>query len=158
MPHPQSTAAARADRAVPTAPRDAPAGHFVIGELAGRTGTSPETIRYYERVGVLPPPVRRGGGRYRRYGADDVERLIFVRRARELGFTLGEVRELLGLAEQPERSCAEVDQLARAHLVAVKEKLAQLAALRDELERVIGACRGGLPIAECRILGALSGA
>jgi DNA-binding transcriptional MerR regulator len=132
--------------------------YLLIGDLAARTGTSPETIRYYERVRVLPPPVRRGGGRYRRYGASDVERLLFVRRARELGFSLDEVRELLGLADQRNRSCAEVDQLARAHLAAVNEKLARLAALRDELERAIGACRGGLPIAECRILGALSGA
>lgn len=137
---------------------DASATHLVIGELAERTGTSPETIRYYERVGVLPVPARAGGGRYRRYGTGDVERLLFVRRARDLGFSLDEVRELLGLADQPDRSCAEVDQLARAHLASVNEKLAQLAALRDELERVIGACRGGLPIAECRILGALSGA
>ena len=150
----------------PTPPRLAPAhaaadarsAHLVIGELADRTGTSPETIRYYERVGVLPAPVRAGGGRYRRYGAGDVERLLFVRRARELGFSLDEVRELLGLADQPDRSCAEVDQLARAHLTSVDEKLARLGALRDELERVVGACRGGLPVAECRILGALSGA
>ena len=139
-------------------PADDGPAHLVIGELAARTGTSPETIRYYERVGVLPPPMRAGGGRYRRYGASDVERLLFVRRARELGFSLDEVRELLGLADQPDRSCAEVDQLARAHLASVNDKLAQLAALRDELERVIGACEGGLQIAECRILGALSGA
>ena len=139
-------------------PTDQPPAPLAIGALAERTGTSAETIRYYERVGVLPPPVRRGGGRYRHYGASDVERLLFVRRARELGFSLDEVRELLGLADQPDRSCTEVDRLARAHLGAVNEKLAQLAALRDELERVIGACRGGVPIAECRILGALSGA
>ncbi len=131
---------------------------LVIGELAARTGTTPEAIRYYERVGVLPTPTRAGGGRYRRYGAADVERLGFVRRARELGFSLDEVRELLGLADQPDRPCAEVDRLARAHLAAVDEKLARLTALRDELTRVIGACRGGLAVADCRILGALGGA
>jgi DNA-binding transcriptional MerR regulator len=125
-----------------------------IGELANRTGTTPETIRYYERVGVLAPPERSGAGRYRRYGPADVERLGFVRRARELGFSLDEVRELVGLADQPERSCAEVDQLARAHLTAVNEKLAQLTALREELKRVIGNCQGGLSIADCRILAA----
>ena len=128
---------------------------LVIGELAARTGTTPEAIRYYERVGVLSPPERRGAGRYRRYGPADVERLGFVRRARELGFSLDEVRELLGLADQPERSCAEVDQLARAHLAAVNEKIAHLAALRTELERVIGNCQGGLVVADCRILAAL---
>jgi DNA-binding transcriptional MerR regulator len=133
-----------------------PTAGLVIGELAARSGTTPEAIRYYERVGVLPAPRRAGGGRYRRYGAADVERLGFVRRARELGFSLDEVRDLLGLADQPDRPCAEVDRLARAHLAAVNAKLAQLAALRDELERVIGACEGGRAVAECRILGALS--
>ena len=128
---------------------------LVIGELAARTGTTPEAIRYYERVGVLSPPERRGAGRYRRYGPADVERLGFVRRARELGFSLVEVRDLLGLVDQPERSCAEVDQLARAHLEAVNEKLAQLTALKSELERVVGNCEGGLAVADCRILAAL---
>jgi DNA-binding transcriptional MerR regulator len=133
-----------------------PDASFVIGELAARTGTTPEAIRYYERVGVLSPPQRRGSGRYRRYGPADVERLSFVRRSRELGFSLDEVRELLSLADQPDRSCAEVDQLARAHLAAVDEKLAQLAALKGELERVIGNCQGGLAVADCRILAALA--
>lgn len=136
-------------------PASDPSAPLVIGELAARTGTTAETIRYYERVGVLPVPARAGGGRYRRYGSADVERLGFVRRARELGFSLEEVRDLLGLADQPDRPCAEVDQLARAHLAQVTEKLARLTALRDELERVIGACRGGLAVADCRILGAL---
>lgn len=130
---------------------------LVIGELAARTGTTPETIRYYERVGVLPAPARQGGGRYRRYVAADVERLSFVRRARALGFSLDEVRELLELADQPNRPCAEVDQLARAHLAAVDEKLEQLVALQGELQRLITACEGGSSVAECRILGALAG-
>jgi len=137
----------------PDAPAPVP---LVIGELAERTGTTPEAIRYYERVGVLPTPARAGGGRYRRYGPADVERLGFVRRARELGFSLEEVRDLLGLADQPGRPCAEVDHLARAHLARVNEKLARLEALRDELERAIGACRGGRAVADCRILGALA--
>jgi DNA-binding transcriptional MerR regulator len=143
---------------MPSRPASAPTAAeptLVIGELAARTGTTPEAIRYYERVGVLPAPARAGGGRYRRYRAADVERLGFVRRARELGFSLDEVRDLLGLADQPERPCGEVDRLAQAHLAAVNAKLAQLAALRDELERVIGACRGGHAVADCRILGAL---
>jgi len=136
---------------------DAPApAPLVIGELAARAGTTPEAIRYYERVGVLPAAARAGGGRYRRYGPSDVERLGFVRRARELGFSLEEVRDLLGLADQPDRPCAEVDHLARAHLAQVNEKLARLTALRDELERVIAACRGGRTVADCDIIGALA--
>lgn len=148
---------ARALTRAPATPRRDAVDAVNIGELAARTGTTPEAIRYYERVGVLPPPARRGDGRYRRYGRRDIERLAFVRRARELGFSLDEVRELLGLADQPDRPCSEVDRLARAHLAAVNDKLAQLEALRSELERVIGACRGGLAMADCRILAALAG-
>ncbi|MCO4099524.1 MAG: helix-turn-helix domain-containing protein [Gemmatimonas sp.] len=141
----------------PNARRSPDAPGLVIGELATRTATSPETIRYYERIGLLPPPQRRGSGRYRMYSAADVVRLAFVRRARALGFSTDAVRDLLGLADDPERPCGEVGQLARAHLMAVEDKLAQLTALRDELQRVIGACAGKHAMAECRILGALSG-
>lgn len=141
----------------PEARRSPDAPVLVIGELATRTDTSPETIRYYERIGLLPAPQRSGGGRYRMYGEADVERLAFVRRARALGFSIEAVRDLLGLADEPKRPCGEVDRLARAHLTAVEDKIAQLTALRDELRRVIGACAGEHPMAECRILGALSG-
>ena len=126
-----------------------------IGELARRTGVNAVTIRYYERASVLPVPAR-GNAQYRVYAQADVDRLAFVRRARELGFTLDEVRELLSLADEPNRPCADVDALARAHLAQVEEKLAQLDALRRELARVIGECRGGRAISDCRILRALS--
>jgi len=139
----------------PFPPSDEPG--LTIGALAVRTGTTAETIRYYERIGLLPAPQRAGSGRYRMYRTSDVDRLAFVRRARELGFSIEEVRELLGLADDPQRPCAEVDQLARAHLHAVEEKITQLIALRSELQRVIGACAGKYHMAECRILGALSG-
>ncbi|HEX5829385.1 MAG TPA: helix-turn-helix domain-containing protein [Gemmatimonadaceae bacterium] len=135
---------------------DHPADTLTIGELARRTGVSAETIRYYEREGVVPPASRAGAGRYRRYVAADAERLRFVRRARELGFGLDEVRELLALAAgDPRRPCDEVDRIALAHLRAVEAKLAELARLRDELVRVIASCRGGDAVAACRILGAL---
>ena len=136
----------------------APAAGLTIGELAARAGVTPEAIRYYEREGVVPPAARGGAGRYRKYGEADLERLRFIRRARDLGFSLDEVRELLVLADgDPARPCAEVDRIARAHLAAVDAKLVQLTALRAELDRVIGDCAGGVPVAECRILGALSG-
>ena len=132
---------------------------MTIGALSERTGVGVETIRYYERVGVLPRPSRGTAGvahaGYRRYGAADVERLAFVRRARELGFSLDEVRELMSLADEPDRPCADVDRIARAHLVRVEAKLAQLAALQAELTRIIGACRGGAAVADCQILRAL---
>jgi DNA-binding transcriptional MerR regulator len=130
---------------------------FTIGELAAQTGCTPEAVRFYERDGVLPGAERRGGGRYRRYSAADVERVRFLKRARDLGFSLAEVRELMALAaSDPQRPCAEVDALARAHLARVEEKIAQLTSLRDELRQVIQGCRGGLGIGDCRILSALS--
>ena len=132
---------------------------LTIGELATRAGVTPEAIRYYEREGVVPRATRSGPGRYRHYGESDVERLRFIRRARELGFSLDEVRELLALADgSPSRPCYDVNRIARAHLEQVDAKLAQLTALRAELDRVISECNGVVPVADCRILGALSGA
>jgi DNA-binding transcriptional MerR regulator len=136
------------------------AGGMTIGALAERTGVTAETIRYYERVGVLPRPARGIAAQthagYRRYGTADAERLAFVRRARDLGFSLDEVRDLLSLADDPARPCAEVDELARLHLAQVEAKIAQLVALQSELTRVIGACRGGVAVADCQILRALA--
>ncbi len=133
-------------------------GGLSIGELAARTGCTAEAIRYYEREGVVPRPARAGSGRYRRYTTADVERLAFLRRARDLGFSLDEVQALLSFSDgDPKQSCSDVDTLARAHLQQVEAKLAQLIALRDALAMVIDQCRGGMAVADCRILGALSG-
>ena len=125
-----------------------------IGALAKATGTTVEAIRWYERVGVLPAPERTSGN-YRAYGAAHLERLSFVRRARDLGFTLDQVRELLQLADGRERPCDAVDRAARQHLEEVERKIADLEALRHELRDLIGQCRHGT-VAECRIIGALS--
>lgn len=134
----------------------APAERLTIGELAARTGCTAEAIRYYEREGVVPRPTRAGPGRYRSYGTADVERLAFLRRARELGFSLAEVRELLAFNDgDPARSCSDVDQMARAHLAQVDARIAQLVELREALAGVMAQCRGGLAVADCRILGAL---
>ncbi len=128
-----------------------------IGELADRTGVSRETIRYYERDGVVPTAVRGGGGRYRQYGIEDERRLRFVRRARELGFSLREVRELLALAAgDPARTCADINALAKSHLEQVESKLGQLSKLRSELRRLIHACNNDASIADCSLLEALS--
>jgi DNA-binding transcriptional MerR regulator len=154
-------------RSRPTLPRDTSSSPervvqgttLTIGELALRAGVTPEAIRYYEREGVVPRAARGGAGQYRRYMEADVERLRFIRRARELGFSLDEVRELLSLAEgSPNQPCADVNRIARAHLAQVDARLAQLGALRAELDRVISECGGVVPVADCRILGALSGA
>ena len=125
-----------------------------IGELSRRTGVLVTTIRYYETADLMPPPPRTEGGR-RRYGQADVERLAFIRHARELGFEVDAIRELLALAAQPERSCAEVDVIARRHLAAVERRIERLTALQGELSRMIGACSHGR-VGECRVIEVLS--
>ncbi|AZI37732.1 putative MerR family transcriptional regulator [Caenibius tardaugens NBRC 16725] len=125
-----------------------------IGELAATTATKVETVRYYERIGLLPPPGRTSGN-YRSYGIEHLARLSFIRRARDLGFTLEAVRELLTLADDQERSCEAVDGIARAHLTEVDRKIADLMALRGELDRVIGSCSRGT-VADCKIIDALA--
>jgi len=128
--------------------------HLSIGELAKQTHTKVETIRYYERIGLLPAPVRTTGN-YRSYDDVQLGRLSFVRRARDLGFSLDQVRELLDLADQRDRSCEAVDTIARQHLVEVERKIADLTGLRDELSDVIGRCRRGT-VADCRIIETLA--
>lgn len=125
-----------------------------IGRLSAATGVKVETIRYYEKEGLIPPPLRTGGN-YRSYGSSDIARLGFIRRTRDLGFTLEQVRALLDLAEQNERSCAEVDALAARHLDEVDRKIADLTALRRQLAGAISTCDGGA-MAECRILKAFT--
>ena len=125
-----------------------------IGILAKATDTKVETIRYYERIGLLPKAARTGGN-YRVYSDAHVRRLTFIRRARHLGFSIEQVRELLGLSDQRDRSCEAVDAIARAHLAEVDRKIADLQALRRELDSVISQCGCGT-IADCRIIEALS--
>lgn len=127
---------------------------MAIGELARATGTKTETIRYYERIGLLPKPSRTAAN-YRSYGTAELARLSFIRRARALGFSIEQVSALLDLADRRDRSCDAVDALAKGHLETIEAKIADLAALRRELADLIGQCRQGT-IAECRILDALA--
>lgn len=127
---------------------------FTIGDLAKATSTKVETIRYYERIGLLPVPMRTAGN-YRSYSNAHFGRLSFIRRARDLGFSIEQVRELLGLSDQRDRSCEAVDAIAREHLAEVERKIADLQALRRELSTIIDQCGCGT-IAECRIIEALS--
>lgn len=124
-----------------------------IGELSRATGTNTETIRYYERIGLLPAPARTDAN-YRSYGSEHRSRLSFVRHSRELGFTIEEIRSLLDLSDHPDKDCGQADRIATAHLEQVEAKIAQLAALRDELARIVGRCRGGAA-ADCRVIEAL---
>lgn len=128
---------------------------LTIGDLARTTATKIETIRYYERIGLMPRPPRTGAGNYRSYTDGHLARLSFVRRSRDLGFTLDQIRALLALADQRDRDCEAVDAIARDRLVDVERKIADLTALRRELRDLIGQCRHGT-VAECRIIEALS--
>lgn len=125
-----------------------------IGQLAKTADTKVETVRYYERIGLLAAPGRTGGN-CRAYGADALPRLSFIRRARGLGFAIEQVRALLDLSDDRTRDCATVDGIATEHLREVDRKIADLTALRRELGALIASCDGGT-VAECRILEALA--
>lgn len=127
---------------------------FTIGHLARLTGTKVPTIRYYEQVGLLPVPPRSEGNQ-RLYDEQLLKRLAFIRHARELGFPLEAVRELLDLADHPEQACVSVDQIARRQLNEVDRRMVRLGALRAELARMVERCRGG-QIADCRVIEILS--
>lgn len=127
---------------------------LTIGELGKATGTKVETIRYYERIGLLAKPERTGGN-YRAYSRAELDRLSFIRRARALGFPLDQVRDLIDLADRRDQSCATVDMLATAHLGEVDRKIADLQALRRELSNLLAQCSRGT-IADCRIIDSLA--
>ncbi|WP_148254742.1 MerR family transcriptional regulator [Aidingimonas lacisalsi] len=125
-----------------------------IGTLAERAQCKVQTIRYYEQIGLLPAAIRNEGNQ-RRYGEDAVKRLTFIRHARDFGFSVESVRELLEMADHPDMPCDEADALARHHLREVEARLARLAALRDELRRMVTQCQGG-SVDECRVIEVLS--
>ena len=125
-----------------------------IGTLSRQSGIHIETIRYYERVGVLPKALRAANGR-RVFGPQDVSRLAFIRHARELGFELASVRALLTLQGMPELSCRSASDLASAQLSAVESRLSRLIVLRDELKRMVRSCKNGR-VVDCRVIEALT--
>jgi DNA-binding transcriptional MerR regulator len=124
-----------------------------IGTVSRETGVKVPTIRYYEEVGLLPEPQRTDSNR-RSYDPADVRRLRFIRHARELGFEVDAIRQLLDLSDQPERSCADVDVIARSHLTAIDDKIARLSALRSEVQRMVEEGEHGR-VAQCRVIEAL---
>ncbi len=123
---------------------------LTIGMLARKTGTKVQTIRYYEQIGLMPEPGRTAGGQ-RRFDEADVDRLSFIRHARQLGFSLDAIRELLELSDHPDRPCKEANAIASRHLREVERRIARLEALRTELSRMVRLCRGGR-VADCRVL------
>lgn len=125
-----------------------------IGDLARATATKVETIRFYEAERLIPPPARNGAN-YRIYEQAHLDRLSFIRRSRDLGFTLDQVRTLLRLADDRNAPCVEVDAITAGHVAEIDRKLADLQALRSELVRRLDTCTGST-IADCRIIEALS--
>ena len=124
---------------------------LTIGRLAAATGVNLETIRYYERIGLMAPPDRTEGG-HRAYADADRRRLAFVRRGRELGFSLGEVRALLALAAPGQRSCTDVEAIAAAHLAEVRAKIADLARLEAILSDTLSRCARSTSAPTCPVL------
>jgi len=127
---------------------------ITIGEAARQSGVKVPTIRFYEQIGLLPAPSRSEGNR-RQYDEKDLSRLAFIRHARELGFDVADIRELLTLTEQPQSSCHEADSIAARHLREIEERIAKLQALRGELKRMVNECGHG-KVCECRVIQGLA--
>jgi Cu(I)-responsive transcriptional regulator len=130
-------------------------GRISIGVLAKETGTKVVTVRYYEQIGLLPVPSRTAGN-YRIYSNEHMRRLRFIRRCRDLGFTLDHIRDLLRLSSQKDAECAEVDRITAQHLIEIEQKISDLKRLAKELRRLNNRCQGSGIIADCRIIEALS--
>ncbi len=127
---------------------------FTIGELSRLTQVKIETIRYYEKIGIMPNPPRSSGG-YRMYSTPHLERLSFVRRSRELGFSQPEVRKLLTLVDEHKYTCAEVREMTATHLSTVRNKIKDLRKLEKALANMVSECDGG-DIPDCPIVDVLS--
>ena len=127
---------------------------LTIAKLAEASGVHLETVRYYERIGLMPKPSRTASN-YRSYGPEHVERLSFIRRAREIGFSIGEIKELLVLAEPGRASCTEVQTLTAAHLGKVRAKIADLSKLEAILAGALERCLVE-PAPACPVLGMLA--
>ena len=128
---------------------------LTIGRLAEITGTNIETIRFYEKSGVVPKPTRTAGN-YRSYSLTDIDRLAFIKRTRALGFSLDEVRNLLELSSNRQNDCVQVNEIAARHLAEVNLKIADLLALQRELARAVDACKGGA-VGDCSVIDAFRG-
>ena len=126
-----------------------------IGDLAKGSGTKVVTVRYFEQIGLLPVPSRTAA-KYRTYSNEHVRRLWFMRRCRDLGFTLDQIRDLLRLSSRKDAECAEVDRITAQHLIEIENKISDLNRLAKELRRLNSCCQGKGIIANCQIIEALS--
>ncbi|MEO7324955.1 MAG: heavy metal-responsive transcriptional regulator [Dokdonella sp.] len=128
---------------------------FTIGEIAKRAGVGIDTVRYYERSDLLPPPTRRASG-YREYEASDVRRLRFILRAKAIGFSLDEIRDLLALSFDRDRGVEGIKSRAEVRLADVESRIAELQRVRRGLKALVANCPGHGPLERCPILAALS--
>jgi MerR family transcriptional regulator, copper efflux regulator len=131
-------------------------GSLTIGRVASDAGVGVETVRFYERQGLIPEPARRASG-YRQYGEDTVARLRFIRRAKELGFTLKEIKSLLSLRLDPASTTADVKRQAEEKIADIEAKIRSLQRMKRALGKLTAACHGHGPISDCPILDALDG-
>lgn len=129
-------------------------GGLTIGQLAKRAGVNVGTIRYYERRRLIPEPPRSESG-YRQYPQEAVARIQFIKRAKELGFSLKEISELLSLRVEPDTTCSDVRKRAKAKLIDIEGRIETLERMKRALMKLIASCRGQGPISECPILEAL---
>ena len=127
---------------------------FTIGELSKETGVHLETIRYYEREGLMPSPPRKSSG-HRAYPPNAGRRLRFIKRVQELGFTLSEIRDLLTLRAEPDQECSQICEQAQEKLCEVRVKIRNLQAIEQALQHLTEGCSGDRPISKCGILEAL---
>ena len=127
---------------------------LTIGKVAHRAGVGVETIRFYEREGLVKEPPRKASG-YRQYGEEVVDRLLFIGRAKELGFTLKEIRELLSLRATRGAKCADVRERAEVKIRDIEEKIRSLRTMRRALSKLVAECSGDGPVTDCVILESL---
>jgi MerR family copper efflux transcriptional regulator len=129
---------------------------MTIGQVAKRARVGVETIRFYEREGLIAPPPRRPSG-YRDYPPETVDRIRFVRRAKALGFSLSEVKELLALRVAPDTTCAQIRERAETKIGDIEDRIASLQRMKQVLAQLADACGGKGAVSECPILDALDG-
>lgn len=128
--------------------------HLTIGQLAKKTGVGIDTIRYYERQGLIPEPLRRESG-YRQYSCEMIKRIQFIRHAKDLGFSLKEINELLSLRLDPKTKCSVVKNRAEAKISDIEERILNLQRMKKALVKLMKACSGRGPVSKCPILEAL---
>lgn len=129
---------------------------MTVGKLAASAGVGVETIRFYQKRGLIPQPARRGSG-YRMYDDDVVARIRFIKNAQALGFTLTEIAELIDLEHDPRAKCGDLQERSDAKIGLIDQEIAALTKMRNELSQLSSACQSDQPLAECRLMNCLAG-